>query len=189
MAKPKRYFREHLCWQETSRLTAHVFIHFCLLPSPLCLSYRSHPQSAQLGKREKAQQHIKKHQKVKGRTTPSWRTQARLLEGAPSRAAFCHQKHFGLMRWEWRESGRGNNLNKGTDVASASVRGEAKPVNECPESLASQAGPCRLYGNKGHTNRRMRVSTRRRGPEVLEALQAAEEKEDEVVQKSEIDGT
>lgn len=74
-------------------------------------------------------------------------------------------------------------------MASASVRGEAKPVNECPESLASQAGPCRLYGNKGHTNRRMRVSTRRRGPEVLEALQAAEEKEDEVVQKGEIDGT
>ena len=87
VAKPKRYFREHLCWQETSRLTAHVFIHFCLLPSPLYLSYRSHPQGAQPGRREKAQQHTKKHQKVKGRTTPSWRTQARLLEGAPSRAA------------------------------------------------------------------------------------------------------
>ena len=70
----------------------------------------------------------------------------------------CHQKHFGLVRW--RESGRRNNLSKGTDVESAGVRGEAEPVNCCPEGLASQAGPCCLYGNVGHTNRRVRVSTR-----------------------------
>ena len=60
----------------------------------------------------------------------------------------------------WRESGRRNNLSKGTDVESAGVRGEAEPVNCCPEGLASQAGPCCLYGNVGHTNRRVRVSTR-----------------------------
>lgn len=56
----------------------------------------------------------------------------------------CHQKHFGLVRWGWRELGRENNLSKGTDVESAGVRGEAEPVNWCPRDLAGQAGPCFL---------------------------------------------
>ena len=68
--------------RQTSCSYVHSFLPSSFTPSPLCLSYRSHPQDAQSGGRQKGLQHAKKHQRVKERTS-SWRTQGHFPEGAP----------------------------------------------------------------------------------------------------------
>lgn len=96
MAKPKRYFQGTLVLARNKQTSCscvhsfHFFLHLCVSAIEAILKVLSLEE-------EKAQQHTKKHQKVKGRTTPSWRTQAHLLPRAPSRGALCHRKHFGLM--------------------------------------------------------------------------------------------
>lgn len=81
--------------RQTSGSYVHSFLPSSFTPSPLCLSYSSHPQDAQSGGRQKGQQHTKKHRRVKERTS-SWRTQGHFPEGAPFYGCFVLSEAFWL---------------------------------------------------------------------------------------------